>query len=406
MPSCAAPYAGLKVIEIADDVGGEHLGRLLAEMGAEVTKIEPSDGAASRRIGPFAKGQEGPETSLHFWYYNSNKRSVVLDLATNAMSALATFLRDADILVISAQPRRLAAMELDLETLSDRYRQLIIASVTPFGMEGPYADYKSSSLVGLAAGGPLMSCGYDDHSIPPINPGGDQAYHTVTAFAHIGVLLALLHRQKTGCGQVIDVSMHGANAVNVELANPYWFYPRVRIHRQTCRHAQPSPTQSALFQCADGRYVYYTLILSDTRTFNSFVGWMEEKGMAGPLTDPEYQDVCYRQENFHEIQSLVECFFLCHDSHEMYHGGQQRGLPVGVLNVPEDLFEDEHLAARGFFVKVDMGEDVGEVLYPGQGYRFSAFEGVPRTRAPHLGEHGAASRPRLAEEIDSKEYGE
>lgn len=399
-PAGVPPYAGLKVVEIAEDVGGEYLGRLLAEMGAEVIKVEPPEGAASRRIGPYARGEEGPETSLHFWYYNSNKRSVVIELETDAEGRLAPLLADADILIISAQPARLAALGLDLAAISDRYPRLIIASVTPFGLTGPYADYKSSNLVGLAAGGPLMSCGYDDHSISPINPGGDQAYHTVAAFAHIGVLLALLHRQETGRGQVLDVSMHGANAVNVELANPYWFYPGVRVHRQTCRHAQPSPTQNALFQCADGRYVYYTLILSDTKTFNSFVGWMEEKGMAGDLTAPEYQDVHYRQANFHQIQSLVECFFLCHDSHEMYHGGQQRGLPVGLLNAPEDLFEDEHLAARGFFVKVDMGEGIGEVLYPGPGYLFSAFGAVPRTRAPHLGEHDAPVRPRAVATAD------
>jgi crotonobetainyl-CoA:carnitine CoA-transferase CaiB-like acyl-CoA transferase len=87
---------------------------------------------------------------------------------------------------------------------------------------------------------------------------------------------------------------------------------------------------------------------------------------------------------------LVECFFLVHDSHEMYHEGQARGLPIGVMNAPEDLFSDEHLLARGFFVPVEMSEKVGSVQYPGEPHRFSAFGGVPRTRAPKLGEHTAA----------------
>ena len=384
-----APHAlaGLKVVEIAHDVGGEFTGLLLAQMGAEVVKIEPPEGSPTRRVGPFAQGRVDPDASLNFWFYNSNKKSVTADLATpGGMAVLAGQLADADIFVSTLQPAMLAALGLDLQALSEAYPRLIILSITPFGLTGPWADYKSSDLVALAAGGPLNSCGYDDHSIPPIRPGGGQARHTVTSFAQIGVMLALLERRNTGRGQVLDVSMHEACAVNVELANPYWFYPRVHVHRQTCRHAQPSPTQSALFRCADGRYVYFALILSEPKAWNALVTWMDSKGMAVQLTDPAFSDVAYRQEHFHEVQELVECFFLVQDSHEAYHDGQAAGLPIGVLNAPEDLFDDEHLKARGFFVDV-AHEGLGKVAYPGAIYRFSSFGEVARTAAPKLGEH-------------------
>jgi crotonobetainyl-CoA:carnitine CoA-transferase CaiB-like acyl-CoA transferase len=382
-----APYAGLKVVELAEDTGGEFLGRMLAEMGADVVKAEPPEGSPTRSIGPFAKDEAGPDRSLHFWLYNSNKRSVTISLGDRGIEALAPLLGDADILISTFQPARLGAAGLDLDALSARFPRLIIVSVTPYGLNGPWKDYKASNLTGLAGGGPLHMCGYDDHSIPPINPGGDQAYHSATAFGHIGTLLALLDRQRTGLGQVVDVSMHNSATMNVELANPFWFYPRVNVMRQTCRHAQPAPTQSALFQCADGRYVYYTLILSDSRAWDMLVAWMDSKGMAAMLTEPEFKDIAYRQQRFDEIQSIVECFFLCHDSRTMYLEGQANGLPVGLLNAPEDLFEDEHLQARDFFVPVDMGGDIGVVDYPGDSYRFSAFGSVPRTRAPKLGEH-------------------
>jgi crotonobetainyl-CoA:carnitine CoA-transferase CaiB-like acyl-CoA transferase len=385
-----APYAGLKVIELAENTGGEFLGRMLAEMGADVIKVEPPEGSPTRRIGPFAKGEEGVDRSLHFWLYNSNKRSVAIDLGGDTADALAPLLDDADFFICTFQPARLAAAGLDLDALSERFPRLIIVSITPYGLTGPWKDYQSSNLIALAGGGPLNMCGYDDHDIPPINPGGDQAHHGATAFGHIGALLALLDRQATGRGQVVAISMHGSSAVNVELANPFWFYPRVNVIRQTCRHAQPSPTQSALFQCADGRYVYYTLILSDGRAWDMLVDWMDSKGMSAMLTDPEYQDIVHRQRYFADIQSIVECFFLCHDSAEMYLDGQARGLPIGLLNAPEDLFEDEHLKARDFFVEVDMGGDVGAVAYPGDSYRFSAFGSVPRLRAPKLGEHNDA----------------
>lgn len=381
------PLSGLKVVEVAHDIGGEFAGLLLAQMGAEVIKLEAPGGSPTRQVGPFAKGREGPDASLNFWFYNSNKKSVTADLATPAgMAALHGQLAGADIFISTLQPKALAALGLDLAALSEAHPKLIIASITPFGLTGPWADYKSSDLVALAAGGPLNSCGYDDHSIPPIRPGGNQGYHTVTSFAQIGVMLALLERQKTGRGQVLDVSMHESCAVNVELANPYWFYPKVNVQRQTCRHAQPSPTQSALFRCADDRYVYFALILAEPKAWSALVNWMDSKGMAVQLTDPAFSDVAYRQAHFHEVQELVECFFLIQDSHDAYHDGQAAGLPIGVLNAPEDLFDDEHLKAREFFVDVEH-EGLGKVAYPGALYRFSSFGEVARTAAPKLGEH-------------------
>ena len=391
------PLAGLTVIELAEDPGGEYAGQLLAEMGARVIKMEPTQGSPTRRVGPFARGETGPNTSLNFWYYNSNKLSVAADLGgPNGLEPLLALLTRADIFVSTLQPRALEALGLDLESLTRDFPKLIVLSVTAFGLTGPWADYKSSDLVGLAAGGPLNSCGYDDHSIPPIRPGGNQGYHTVASFAHIGVMLALLERQKTGLGQLLDVSMHEACAVNVELANPYWFYPKVQVHRQTCRHAQPSPTQPALFQCADGRFVYFTLITAEPKAWQCLVAWMDGAGLAAQLTEPEFSDVRYRQDHFDEIQQVVECFFLVHPSDQMYKEGQAAGLPIGVLNAPEDLFSDEHLAARGFFVEVEH-EGAGQVKYPGALYRFSSFGEVARVRAPDLGEHTEAVLAELSE---------
>jgi crotonobetainyl-CoA:carnitine CoA-transferase CaiB-like acyl-CoA transferase len=356
-------------------------------MGATVIKLEPPGGSVTRAVGPFAKGEAGPETSLNFWYYNSNKKSVVADVATpQGKAILRQLLGEADIFISTLQPRALKAADLDLDGLASEFPRLIVLAVTAFGLTGPWADYKSSDLVALAAGGPLNSCGYDDHSIPPIRPGGNQAYHSAASFALIGALLALVERQKTGQGQVLDVSMHESCAVNVELANPYWFYPRVHVHRQTCRHAQPSPTQSALFRCADGRYVYYTLIVAEQKAWLSLVAWMASKGMAAQLVEPAFLDVKYRQDNFDQIQELVECFFLVHEAGQMYEEGQAVGLPIGVLNAPEDLYADEHLKTREFFVDVEH-DRIGAVPYPGAAYRFSSFGEVQRLRAPHLGEH-------------------
>ena len=248
-------------------------------------------------------------------------------------------------------------------------------SITPFGLDGPWADRVSSDLVGLALGSPLNSCGYDDHSIPPIRPGGDQAYQSATSFALMALMLALIDRQHSERGQVVDVGMHDCLAVSAELANPYWFYPRVVVHRQTCRHAQPTPTAPALFECGDGRYVYFVLFVADLKPFRALVDWMATLGVEADLNEPEYEDAAYRQANFGHIQGLVEVFFLLQDAVDAYHDGQARGLPIGVAYTPDDLFADEHLRARGFFVTVEH-DDVAPAEYPGPPMRFSAYDPV------------------------------
>lgn len=383
----APPFAGLKAVELADDIAGEFTGRVLAEFGADIIKVEPENGSPTRTVGPFVNDEEDADQSLNFWYYNSNKRSIACDVdRADGKEVLLRLLEDADFFLVTAQSERLKALGLDLSALSEQFPKLIILSVTPFGLNGPWAEYKSSDLVALAAGGPLNSCGYDDHSIPPIRPGGNQGYHTSSSFAIIGAVLALLERQMSGKGQVLEVSMHEACAVNIELANPFWFYPRVNVKRQTGRHAQPVPTQPSNFLCADGRYVTFTLILSDPKAWKSLVSWLAEKGMEADLAGPAYEDVLFRQERFADIQNIVECFFLIQPAGEAYHDGQARGLPIGVINAPEDVLEDEHMRARGFFVDVDHGAH-GAFEYPGPLCDFSAFETAKRTRAPKLGEH-------------------
>jgi crotonobetainyl-CoA:carnitine CoA-transferase CaiB-like acyl-CoA transferase len=389
----ATPYGGLKVVELAGDPGGESLGKLLSTLGAEVVKVELPAGAPTRQVGPWAVG--GPagadprDRSLSFWFYNVNKRSAVIDYTTPAGRAeLAGLLRQADVAITTWRPSEWEALGLDPEALRAGNERLIVANLIPFGLDGPWSDLLSSDLVGLALGGPLNSCGYDDHSIPPIRPGGDQAYQSTTSFAHIGLLLALLQRQATGVGQVIDVAMHDCLAVNAELANPYWFYPRVLVHRQTCRHAQPSPTQSALFATRDDRYVYFVLITAEERPWRNLLEWMVDTGVAADLVDPAYDDPTHRLAQFPHIQEIVEVHFLLLTAEEAYHDGQARGLPIGVINAPEDLLGDRHLQSRGFFVAVDDGS--GQIdLYPGTPFRFSSLDPAVPVRAPRLGEHTA-----------------
>ncbi|MDQ1425506.1 MAG: hypothetical protein QOD72_3004, partial [Acidimicrobiaceae bacterium] len=118
------------------------------------------------------------------------------------------------------------------------------------------------------------------------------------------------------------------------------------------------------------------------------VDWMDSQGLATDLTDDAYSDLVHRQQNFSHVQDVVECFFLLQDAITVYHEGQARGLPIGILNAPEDLYDDEHLRERGVFAEVKQPGH-GTVLHPVSPYRFSTFAPVAPGPAPRLGEHNA-----------------
>ncbi len=387
-PAAQAPaYQGLRVIELADDPGGEFCGKLLAQVGADVVKVEPPGGASSRSEGPYARGLEDPNHSLPFWYYNVGKRSVVLDLTGDAERArLRDLLAGADVFIYSGQPAVLVELGLTSAELVRVNAALVTVTITPFGMTGPWANYLSSDLVAFAASGVLACCGYDDHSIPPIRPGGSHAYLTAASFAHTALLISLVARQSTGAGDFIDVAVHDSMAITVELANAYWFYSQTPVIRQTCRHAQPLPTARTVFECADGRHIVLVFILNEQRPWAIMVDWLASHELAFDLSDERYLDPVFRQQNFGHIQEVLEAFFLMIDAESAFREGQQRGLPLGAVFSPEEVLQLPHLRARGFFDHVRIG-DVEDVVVTGAPYRFSAFPAAAPAPAPGLGEH-------------------
>src|SRR4029077_13188012 len=150
--------AGLRVIEIADE-RAEYAGLLLAGLGAEVIKIEPSEGNATRRIGPFLDDQPGLERSLFFWNYNRNKTSVVLDLREPAACEhLLRLLGGTDILLDASCGALNEALGLDRAALNTRFPNMVTARMTPFGDDGPWTHFKGSDLIHLALGGVMMNC--------------------------------------------------------------------------------------------------------------------------------------------------------------------------------------------------------------------------------------------------------
>ncbi|WP_020108402.1 CaiB/BaiF CoA-transferase family protein [Nocardia sp. 348MFTsu5.1] len=381
------PYEHLRVVEFANNAAGELVGKLFAQMGADVIKIEPPEGSPSRHIGPYVRDQEDPEHSLTYWHYNVSKKSVVLDVVSESgRDCLVTLLQDADIFVFSGHLAEFRELELSSELLAVLNPRLVSVVITPFGLTGPWSEMKSCDLVSFAASGVLANCGYDDHSIPPIRPTGNQTFHTAASFAHSAALLALIGRLKSNRGDFIDLAVHDSMAITVELANAYWFYPGVKIGRQTARLASPTPTAPAQFVCADGRHVVLVFILNEQKAWTIMLEWLDSHGLSMDLVDDAYLDPTFRQKNFAHIQEVLEVFFLMIDAETAFREGQSRGMPIGAVYSPEEVLDIEHLRIREFFSEVDFAGAAG-TRTPGAPYRFSAFDERPPARSPRLGEH-------------------
>ena len=172
------PLAALRVLELADETG-QFCGKLLGDLGAEVVKIEPPGGEPCRRIGPFVDDIPHPERSLSFWYYNTSKRGITLNLdAADGLHLFQRLAATADVILETFRPGYLSSLGCDYAALSQQKPGLVLCSLTPFGQTGPWRDYLSSDLLHIAAGGEMASSGYDEEdapNAPPIAPGGGNA---------------------------------------------------------------------------------------------------------------------------------------------------------------------------------------------------------------------------------------
>jgi crotonobetainyl-CoA:carnitine CoA-transferase CaiB-like acyl-CoA transferase len=383
---------GVRVIELAGPEG-EWCGKLLADMGAEVIKVEAPSGSASRAIGPFVDDQPHPERSLFFWHYNTSKRSVTLNMeGEEGRRLLRRLLDSADVFLETLEPGKTASLGLDYETLSRSNPRLVHAALTPFGQTGPYvADgYQTTDLVTMALGGPMQSCGYDleDGDLPPVRPGQYHSYHTGSHYTCIAILVALWEREDSGLGQFIDVSAQAALAVTVEFASTHWEYDRAILRRQTGRHAGRTLTARTQHIAADGKYVNLGLPYQQA-VWHKLSAYLREKGLADGLPLDELNDPQKRFEMGGALLDVLQVLTASATSEELFHLGQSLGMTWGAVRQPEDWLQDEHAKARGFFVEVEHSELSQTVTYPGAPYKFMESPWAIRRRAPLLGEDNA-----------------
>lgn len=401
--------AGLRVIEIADELG-EYCGLLLAGLGAEVIKIEPPGGSPTRRIGPFAGDEDDPEKSLFYWNYNRGKKSIVLDPASDEdRGCLAKLLERADILLDSTGCK-FAREAIKGKELTELFPSLVIARLTPFGDTGPWKDFKGSDLIHLALGGVMMNCGYDadpsgNYDLPPIAPQVWHAYHIAGEQLAVGIVAALLHRQRTGEGQDVSCAVHEAVSKNTELDLMSWVMRRAPLYRQTARHAVESPSRSPnISHTKDGRW-YMTWGVSAKDKAN-LVPFLDSYGMAADLRSPvEGADLTARsipgsaatdEQTMHTLDVIQRFVRSYRYDSVPWREAQNAGLLWAPVRKPHENAEDGHWRQRSTFAEVEHPEQGRSFVYPTSKWLSTATAWQVGRRAPLIGEDGQAIKALLA----------
>ncbi len=382
-----------------------YAGKLLADMGADVMLVEPPAGSPLRSYGPFVDDVADPERCLWWWHHQTSKFGVTADLDDAGGSArLRELIARADVVLEAELPGTLAGRGVDHEQLRAGDARLIWVTITGYGPDDPRSATAPTDLTILAEGGPVWSCGYDDHSLPPVRGGGGQAFNIGAHYAVMGILTALMAREHDGGGQHIDVNLYAAANVTTEFASYSWLVAQETVQRQTGRHAMPAMTSPTQGPSGDGGWVNTGVPPRTGPEFVSLIRWLEELGLADSFDGIGVLQLGTEVERI-DLQLIAEDpligeifqagrdaqFFIASriGGHEFFVSAQQHGMAAGVVYSPEDVLGDPHFLARGWPTEVDHPELDRTFTYPGAPIRFEASPWSIARRAPLLGEHDA-----------------
>jgi benzylsuccinate CoA-transferase BbsE subunit len=390
--------AGFRLLDLSDDRGAL-CGRIFADLGADVIKIEPPAGCVTRCIPPFLDDLPGPQRSLYFLAYEAGKRSITLNLDSDDGRRL---LRDlaarADFILESFAPDYLAEREMDYPQLSAINPRLIQISITPFGDRGPGARFAATDLTVWAAGGMMYMMG--EAGRPPLQMSLPQAGLHAGAEAAVAALIAHYERQHSGLGQRVVVDMQACvvgtlmNEQAMPIMHGNW------IRRTGAWSSALGLQQRLIYRCADGHVAVLIIGAAGAPSTRALIQWMEEQGQASPWMRttaweswaPGAFMAASAQElaQVRELDQAVQSFLLPMTRAEIYRQGLRRRILLAPVNSVADIAHDPQLAARQFFVPMAPPEGMPALTVPGPFARLSQTPLTPPQPAPALGEHNQA----------------
>jgi crotonobetainyl-CoA:carnitine CoA-transferase CaiB-like acyl-CoA transferase len=376
MAIATGPLVGYRVL----DLGGPlslHCTKLLADMGADVIKVESPSGDESRRIPPFKDDTPHSEQSLYFLHFNTNKRGITLDVEKpDGRAILLELCNKADVVIETFRPSRAKELRLTYPDLSAGNPRLIVASITPFGQNGPWRDYKANDMAGIALGNLLYLAG--EPGEPPLQPPGEIAYGMASTYGAFGIAVALYHRLESGKGQHIDVSMHECAGHIAGYFIPNYGYTGAKPAR-----ASRKGEETDLYDPYQTKNGYARIFIIPVEQWRRLVDWM---GRPASIAGPEFEKMSYRRQHPDIVVGAIAEFCSRHTKEELYEEGQKRRIAVTPINTAGEFIEMEQTKARELFV--DMEHPViGKYKQFGVVPRLMDSPGGIYRPAPLLGEH-------------------
>jgi CoA:oxalate CoA-transferase len=381
MPGLA--LEGFRIVECGDMVAAAYAAKLMADMGAEVIKIEnPAGGDPARQRGPFPGKIPHPEKSGLFLYLNTNKRGVTLNLEDQrGQEIFQGLIKQADLLIHNVHPTRMSALGLDYERLAYLNPGLVMTSITPFGLTGPHKDYQATDLTLWNAGGLCYLNGSSEggEELPPLKAFGQQAGFQAGVHAAVAALGALFARFADGLGQHIDFSIQECLMGISEFAGIMPAYANQVVVRYTGNKAiRPLD----IMECKDG-WIYLCCV--EEHQWKQFVDIM---GTPDWAAEPLFATRLDRAENWDALKLFLEPWVKEQSVQDLYHKAQARRIPFAPVSTMGDLLNSEHLKARGFFAEIPHPE-AGTFPYPTAPHQCSVTPWTLRRPAPCLGQHNA-----------------
>ncbi len=372
--------SGFKVVEYGSFISAPYCSKLMADLGAEVIKVEKPDGGdESRRYGPFPDDIPDPETSGLFLYLNGNKLGVTLDLETaTGRDMLMALLREADVFIENSPPARMAELGLDYGSLRRANPRLIVTSITPFGQSGPYRDYKGYAINTAGIGGQSLRTGEPNR--PPLAPALSQSHYQSGAMGAAATFGAVFARNKTGEGQQVDISeaevwatIHLGHGVHLGV-----FEGRKSIR---AGHRTISVYPWCILPCKDG---YMCLIAIQGYQWKRF---LEAMGSPEWINEERFRDrISMALFHADEADSLVAAWLIDHTKEEVFEICRRDQITFAPVREIDEVAHSPHFLERGYFVEMDR-KHVGKLKYPGAPYQLSKTPWELQRPAPLLGEH-------------------
>ena len=382
---------GVRVLELADAAdmaaASAHCARILADLGADVVKAEPPGGDPLRATPPYADGRPGPDRSLVWIALNANKRGIVLDRRTAEGARLFRALVERSDVVVTAD------RALDRAALASWNDQVVLTTVTPYGVTGPLAGVPASDLEVTAASGSLWLAG--EPGGPPVRTTLPQSALWAGMYSAVGTLLALLARPSVGAGQAVDTSAQ-ASMVTVHPPAPVFWDVLGEEHRRLGPHLLGRSIVGARFRnvwpCRDG-YVSFAIQggAIGRHTGRQLAAWMRERGRTGAaILDVDWDAFDNRtltQEEVDRLEAEVAEFLLTLTKAEFFKGVIERNMLGYPVSSAPDVYADEQLRARSFWQVVPLPALDRSLAFPGGFALFDGERPAIRRAPPRLGEH-------------------